>query len=76
MVACLPYLKGVCDPAVTKIKIIRDNETGEIFCNTPSSCPECSFETEPLCVSFCEIGALTISEIHKGIRSKILKNIN
>ena len=57
-IACSFYLKGICDPMVSKIKIIRDNETGEIFCDLPLSCPECDFEDEPPCVSFCEIGAL------------------
>ena len=58
--ACSFYLKEVCDPAISKIKIIRDNETGEVFCDLPLSCPECSFEGESPCVSSCGIGALTI----------------
>lgn len=58
--ACSFYLKGVCDPSVSEIKIIRDNEKGEIYCDLPLSCPKCSFEAEPPCVYFCGIGALTI----------------
>jgi len=58
--ACSFCLKGVCDPAVSKIRIIRDNATGEVFCEIPLSCPQCSFEVQPCCVSFCGIGALTI----------------
>ena len=60
--ACSFYLKGVCDPTISKIKIARDNETGEVFCDLPSSCPECSSEAEPPCVTACAIGALTIKE--------------
>lgn len=60
--ACSFYLKEVCDPTVSKIKITRDNETGEIFCDLPLSCPECSFAAEPPCVSSCGIHALTVRE--------------
>ena len=59
-VACSFYLKGVCAPALSKIRITRDNETGRVFCDLPASCPECSFETEPACVASCPTGALTI----------------
>jgi len=58
--ACSFRLKEVCDPAISKIKITRENETGEIFCDLPLSCLECSFEAEPPCVSSCGTGALTI----------------
>ena len=57
--ACSFYLKGICDPTISKIKITRDNETGEVFCDIPLSCPECSSEAEPSCVSSCTTGALT-----------------
>ena len=60
--ACSFYCVGACDPAISKIKITRDNETGEILCDLPLSCPECSFETKPLCVSSCGTHALTIRE--------------
>lgn len=60
--ACSFYLKGICDPTISKIKVTRDNETGDIFCDLPSSCPECSFETEPPCVAACTIDALTVRE--------------
>lgn len=59
-VACSFHLKGVCDPTISKIKITRDNETGEVLCDLPLSCPQSSFEAEPLCVSSCGIGALTV----------------
>jgi Fe-S-cluster-containing hydrogenase component 2 len=58
--ACSFCLEGICDPSVSKIRIIRNNATGEIFSEIPSSCPQCSFEVQPCCVSFCAIGALTI----------------
>lgn len=65
-IACSFHLKGVCDPTISKIKITRDNEIGEIFCELPQSCPECSFEAEPPCVSSCATGALTIRERNNG----------
>lgn len=57
--ACSLYLVGRCDPTISRIKIIRDNETGDVFCDLPLSCPECSLEAEPPCVASCGIGALT-----------------
>lgn len=60
--ACSFYLEGVCDPTISKIKITRDNETAEVFCELPLSCQECSFQAEPPCIHACGIGALTIKE--------------
>jgi len=60
--ACSFCLEGICDPTISKIKVTRDNEAGEIFCDLPLSCPECSFEAEPPCVASCAIGALTVKE--------------
>ena len=60
--ACSFYLHQICNPAISKIKITRDNETGEIFCDLPPSCLECSSEAEPLCVSSCGTGALRVKE--------------
>jgi len=60
--ACSFHLKGFCDPTISRIKITRDNETGEISCDIPSSCPECSYEAEPPCVAACPTGALTTRE--------------
>ena len=57
--ACSFYLNEVCDPKLSRIKITRDNEIGEVFCELPVSCPECSFEVEPPCVFSCKIHALT-----------------
>lgn len=61
-ISCSFYLEGICDPTISKIKVTRDNETGEVFCDLPLSCPECSFEAEPPCVASCAIGALTVKE--------------
>ena len=60
--ACSFFVQGVCDPAISKIRIIRNNQTGEVMCRLPLSCPECVFEVMPLCVYSCGIGALRIKE--------------
>jgi anaerobic carbon-monoxide dehydrogenase iron sulfur subunit len=64
--ACSFYLTETCNPAMSKIKISRDNETGDIFCDLPASCSECSSEDEPPCVSACGSGALKVKEMAWG----------
>lgn len=61
-VSCSFHLKRTCDPTISKIKVTRYNETGEVFCDLPLSCPECSFEAEAPCVASCTIRALTIKD--------------
>ena len=61
-ISCSFHFKGTCDPTISKIKVTRDNETGEVFCDLPLSCIGCSFEAELPCVASCTIGALTVKE--------------
>ena len=58
--ACSFCLKGYYDPAISRIKITRDNEKGKILCQFPRSCPECSYQVEPPCVESCGPRALTL----------------
>ena len=60
--ACSFHTKKVCDPAISKIQINRNNETGEIIYNVPLLCEGCSSEIEPACVSACPTGALLHSK--------------
>ncbi len=71
--ACSFHLKGVCDPTISKIKITRDNETGDVFCDLPPSCPECSFEAKPPCIDACAIGALTGTNSRMERKAKEMK---
>jgi len=61
-IACSFDLGAVCDPAISKIKITRYNETGEIICSLSPSCPECFFEDKPPCVEACIFGTLKLEK--------------
>jgi Fe-S-cluster-containing dehydrogenase component len=56
--ACSFHTEKICDPSISKIKINRNHETGEIIHDIPSACAGCSSEIEPACVAACPTGAL------------------
>ena len=56
--ACSFHHGRVFSPELSSIKVLRNNQTGEISWSVDSSCDSCSGEAKPLCVQYCVYGAL------------------
>jgi len=58
--ACSYHFERVFSPEISAIKVVRDNDTGEIDLTINSRCDLCSGEDFPLCVKYCASEALKV----------------
>jgi len=56
--ACSFHHKGVFSPELSSIRVYKCNRTGEIELSVSSTCDDCEGEVQPLCVAYCQYGAL------------------
>jgi len=59
-IACSFHHHRAFDPSQSSIQINRDDSKGMISITLLSTCDRCHNEEEPLCVKFCDRGALQI----------------
>ena len=55
---CSFHHAGVFSPELSSIGVIRCNRTGKVEWSVDSTCDSCIGEVKPLCVNYCQYGAL------------------
>ena len=55
---CSFHHRKTISPHSSSIRILRDNETGNIFWSIDATCDRCETEVQPFCERYCLYGAL------------------
>jgi carbon-monoxide dehydrogenase iron sulfur subunit len=56
---CSMHHNGVFSPELSRVRVTRNNRTGEIRVSLSAACDGCPGERPPACVRSCSFGALT-----------------
>ena len=59
-IMCSFHQKGRVAPALSSIRVTRDNARGRVLWSVDETCDECRAEAEPLCRKYCLYGAIEV----------------
>jgi anaerobic carbon-monoxide dehydrogenase iron sulfur subunit len=56
--ACSFHHQKVFSPALSSIKVLKNNRTGKVKWSIDTTCDSCKGQEQPLCIKYCVYGAL------------------